>query len=540
VKRKVIAGLVVLALLGIFLYERAGNTSGSTKLSALRTVTVQRGLVQQTASAPGNVTAPTDIALNFQNAGTVLAVMVQPGQTVSAGQVLAKEDPTTAQNNLAEAQANLTAANARLEQLTQGVTPQQKAQDQIAVVQAQAAISQADQALAAAQAFAAQDATNQQAAVAQAQQSLAAAQAFAAQDATNLQAAVTAAQAQQSADQAATPPNQAKLASDAAALNAAVNAQQAAALKDQQSVQQAENTLANAENAQQTAALKDQQSVQQAQNALTNTQNGLAATLAANALKEAPALPGDLATAQAAVQTAQVAVQAAQLTLNETTLVAPSAGVVADVSYQVGEVAPGGGNSSSTTNLTTSAASATAAAKAFIDLTGVNNLEVVAGFAETDAVNIQPNQPATISFNALPSLSLPGHVLVVDSQPTTVSNVVTYNVTIVFDRASPLVRNGMSTNVSVVVNQVNNALYLPNLAIRTVGGASTVSTLVNGKQQAVTIATGLQGDTETQILSGLAEGTTVVVPSLTLPTTTAPGGGRGGGLGGGGLNRLGG
>lgn len=505
---KLAAGVAVVVLVAGLLYTHYHKGSTTTASSTLRTVAVQRGLVQQTASAPGTVSAPTDLALNFQNSGILTAVDVQAGEAVTAGQVLATEDPTTANNQLAQAKANLVAAQAKLTQVSQGPTAQTRAQDQVALTQAQAAVTQAQTSLADTQASVAQDAVNLQAAVTQAQASLAGTQASVALD-------------QSSATGTVSP---------------------ATALKDQQSLDLAQNAVTNAVNNQKTGTVKDQQSLHQAQNSLTNAQNALASTVAANAAKEAPALPGDLATAQAAVQTAQLAVNQAQLAVTQTTLVAPVAGVVASVANQAGELVSGGGasSSSSTSSASSSSASSSSASKGFIQLAAVSNLQVVAGFAETDAVNIKLNQPVTISFNALPSVSLAGHVVAVDTQPTVVSNVVTYNVTIAFDQTSPLVRDGMSANATVVVNQVNNVAFLPSLAIRSVGGQTSVTTLVNGKQSTVPISVGLQGDTDTQILGGVDNGTTVVLPTLTTTTTSTTGRpGGGGGFGGGGI-RLGG
>ena len=61
----------------------------------------------QTVSATGNAIAAEDLTLNFSAAGTLTEVDVTAGQTVTAGQVLARIDSTTAENQLKTAQANL-------------------------------------------------------------------------------------------------------------------------------------------------------------------------------------------------------------------------------------------------------------------------------------------------------------------------------------------------------------------------------------------------------------------------------------------------
>src|SRR6202030_2253012 len=85
----------------------AGNVSYRTAAATLGTVT-------QTVSLTGNLAPDGETDLDFQGAGKVTAVNVQPGQTVTAGQVLATQDPTTLDANLVQAQATLASAEARL------------------------------------------------------------------------------------------------------------------------------------------------------------------------------------------------------------------------------------------------------------------------------------------------------------------------------------------------------------------------------------------------------------------------------------------
>ena len=72
-------------------------------------------------------------------------------------------------------------------------------------------------------------------------------------------------------------------------------------------------------------------------------------------------------------------------------------------------------------------------------------------------------------------------------------------------------------------------------AITTTGNASTVTKLVDGKQQIVPVQLGLEGDSTTEIVSGANAGDQLVVAA----TTASAGGGTGGfptgGFAGGGL-----
>ena len=126
---------------------------------------------------------------------------------------------------------------------------------------------------------------------------------------------------------------------------------------------------------------------------------------------------------------------------------------------------------------------------------------------------------------------------------TVVSNVVTYDETIALINPPSTVKDGMTADVSVVDQTATNALYVPSAAVTTTGTVSTVELLQNGKTTVTRVTTGLVGNSDTQILSGLKAGEVVVEPTVTVVgstgsagTTTGGGGGfGGGGFGGGGL-----
>lgn len=584
-----LAGAVVLGVLSV------GKPKAAK--AQVATATVQRGVVTASVSGTGNVIPGTDLALNFQSTGKVTEIDVSPGQHVTAGQVLARIDSTNAQSSLQSAQSALTVAQDKLQQLINVVTPAQKSQDQLSLVQAQNAVNQAQQSLAATQAQISLDAVLQQTALSQAQQGLSNAQANAALDATQQQTAVNQATAQLNTDQTAEnavsgdqsavsadqsavsadqsaisadgcngaspkascssdqarltsdqsklSSDQSKLSSDQAAGNRvpqdqnsvtnADNAQKASAVKDAQSIQGAQNALTNAQNNATATQLKDNQSLTSAQNALGNAQLSQQSAEAGNAVKEQPPLPGDLAAAQAAVTQAESTVNLDQIALSDTALLAPTAGTVAAVNGSVGQSSGGASSSSS------SSSSSASATSGFVHLSNVDALLVKVGFTESDASQIKVGQPATITLAALPAQQLAAHVVSIDTLSTVVSNVVNYNVTLALDRSTAGTKPGMTASVTLVIGEADNALHVPTAAVRG-SGANGIVTVVNstGQQTQTPVVLGLKGDNSTQIVSGLNEGQTVVIASTT-GTSGATTGARAGAAGfGGGLGGLGG
>ncbi|MBV9703841.1 MAG: efflux RND transporter periplasmic adaptor subunit [Methylobacteriaceae bacterium] len=117
----------------------------------VRTITVERRAEGETVSLTGQVKAKDEVSLAFRLDGRMIERLVNVGDVVTAGQVIARLDAQNQQNALRTAQANLAAAEAQLTQarLTferqqelkkNGWTPQAKfdeAQQSFLVAQAQ-------------------------------------------------------------------------------------------------------------------------------------------------------------------------------------------------------------------------------------------------------------------------------------------------------------------------------------------------------------------------------------------------------------------
>ncbi|MBT8228325.1 MAG: HlyD family efflux transporter periplasmic adaptor subunit [Dactylosporangium sp.] len=111
------AALAALALAGIgWAYHAvtASDTDAAASTTGERVVTAASGDVTATVSASGTVESATTADASFVTSGTVTEIHVKVGDVVTEGQLVAKVDPTDAQNDLATARANLTAAEQSL------------------------------------------------------------------------------------------------------------------------------------------------------------------------------------------------------------------------------------------------------------------------------------------------------------------------------------------------------------------------------------------------------------------------------------------
>ena len=251
--------------------------------------------------------------------------------------------------------------------------------------------------------------------------------------------------------------------------------------------------------------------------------------------------PNAIASAQAQVASAAAQVQAAQLALNQASLTSPTSGVVTSISGVTGEMVGAGGGTTAQAPGSIAPAPGTGTSStgssAFMVIDDTSSYVAVMPFAETDAGRLQPNQTATLTFDAISGLTISGHLLSVSPSATVVSNVVDYYATFVLNRTDPRLRTGMTANASVTVAQAADVVLVPNAAVHTTGGTTMVNVYTNGEQVPTEVVTGLVGDTTTEIKAGLKEGDRVVLPALRTGTGSAAGTNnllRGGGLGGGG------
>ncbi len=151
--------VILLAVLGVG-YWGYGTLHPKVVAAPLQTVTVARGDVSATVSASGTVISPSDIGLAPTTNGTLEALYVKVGDSVQAGETLAKLDTTSLKSALAQAQQSLTTAKNSL-----ALSNLQLQNDQQAVSNAEANLAY-QQSL-----IAASEATDQQA-IASAQENL--------------------------------------------------------------------------------------------------------------------------------------------------------------------------------------------------------------------------------------------------------------------------------------------------------------------------------------------------------------------------------
>jgi multidrug efflux pump subunit AcrA (membrane-fusion protein) len=151
---------------------------------------------------------------------------------------------------------------------------------------------------------------------------------------------------------------------------------------------------------------------------------------------------------------------------------------------------------------------------------------------EIDVNSVKAGQPATITFDAIPNKTYNGTVLKVDLAAASGSSTVSFNVTVKLSDADPQVKPGMTANVTITTNKVENALLIPSTSIFTdTNGQNYVYLIQNGTPTAVLVTVGATSSTSSQVTGNtLKEGDTIVLSFAS--TSSSSGSTRGFGLGG--------
>jgi RND family efflux transporter MFP subunit len=208
--------------------------------------------------------------------------------------------------------------------------------------------------------------------------------------------------------------------------------------------------------------------------------------------------------AQISIKQAQNSLQDAQQNLSYYHINAPFSGVIASVPVIKGDSVGSG---------TTLGTIITSKELATITLN------------EVDVAKIALGEKATLTFSAIPDLSITGQVVQIDSLGTVSQGVVNYGVKISFDTTDSRVKPGMSVDTKIITKVEQNVLTVPNGSVKTQAGTSYVQMFdtvlpapVAGTQGSLSfvpprnqnVEIGISDATSTEIISGLKEGDQIV------------------------------
>ena len=245
---------------------------------------------------------------------------------------------------------------------------------------------------------------------------------------------------------------------------------------------------------------------------VSSSRHALSASEEQLLVKKTPARPEDVSSAQAQLESAEATLQSAQNAYANNIIRAPFNGIVAGMTAHKGDQV-----SSAATLLT---------------LVTKSKIAQIP-FNEVDASHISVGQKATLTFDALPDLSISGKVIEVDPLGTVSQGVVTYNVKIGFDTQDDRIKPNMSVSASIITSVKQDIVTVPNEAIKVKNNISRVSVaqgiststasdgiLLDTPPIDTEVQVGVSNNKVTEIISGITEGQAVVTKVIAASAAT--------------------
>ncbi len=457
--------------------------------------TAQRGNVIASLDESGNVLAENDADLSFQQGGQIAVVNVREGQAVSAGTVLASLDASSPSAGLAQANAGLAAAQAKLDELVSGTRSEQLAIDQTAVTNAMASLG-ADIGIAYS---AADDAIHNQSdnlfqspmnnnpilLIPQSDSQLR----------TNIQSQRLIVGTTLNNWYAANRATSSDPVSLAPIANAAL--QQIKAYLDMLALA-LNNVTSNSTLPAATLVgykaniVAARTEVGAAITTLTGAESALTSSQGQLALAVAGATPQDIEAQKAAVAQAQAQVTSAQVAVDHSAIVAPFAGIVRNVTAKVGQVVTPG--------------------VPVLSLTNNSGLKVEAYVSEADVARVKDGDAANVTLDAYGTgTTFPATVTTVDSAETMVNGSAAYKITLHFTAPDGRIKDGMTGSVHIITAEHDNVVEVPSRLVVTDGNNDYILVKTNSATEKRQVQVGLVGsDGMTEIVSGVNAGDSLI------------------------------
>ncbi len=211
-----------------------------------------------------------------------------------------------------------------------------------------------------------------------------------------------------------------------------------------------------------------------------------------------------LASQKAMLNQAYASVQQYQAQIEKTILRAPIDGIVTKMEAKVGEIIfP----SSSTYEVQIP----------LISIIGEGNFEMEANIAEMDIAKIKLGDIARVTLDAYSDSKFTAVVTFVDPAETYVEGIPTYRVKLQFDRQDERIKSGMTANIDILTNKLENVIAIPQRAVVTKDGMKLVRIANENNEEKTTtiteteVKTGIRSsDGRIEIIEGINEGDVVV------------------------------
>lgn len=153
-------------------------------------------------------------------------------------------------------------------------------------------------------------------------------------------------------------------------------------------------------------------------------------------------------------------------------------------------------------------------------ITNYDDLQTTVQIDELDIPKVKVGQTASIKVNAFPDTTYTGKVTAVANEGTVSNGVSTFDVTVHMNKPTN-VKVGMTTEVSILVQSKDNALYVPIEAVHSINNEKyVVVEKGDGSVARQTVKTGISNEDYVEITDGLTEGEVVQLPRVSASSSS--------------------
>lgn len=142
----------------------------------------------------------------------------------------------------------------------------------------------------------------------------------------------------------------------------------------------------------------------------------------------------------------------------------------------------------------------------------MSRMQIEAQIDETDIGKIATGQKVSFTVDAYPGKTFTGVVSNISQKANIQQNVVYYPVIVDVDSPEGLLRPTMTARITILTGERKNVLTVPLAAVKEAKGQRYVVLETAGKQQNMTVTTGLASEDRIEIVSGLHDGDQIVMP----------------------------
>jgi len=138
-------------------------------------------------------------------------------------------------------------------------------------------------------------------------------------------------------------------------------------------------------------------------------------------------------------------------------------------------------------------------------------LELLAEIDEIDVAEVQPGQSVELRFDAFPGETAKGTLVRLFPAASTDRGATVYHAVVSLEPTELKLRPGMGATVNIATVEKKDVLRVPSRAIKNAGTQKVVVVPDGSGTRNVVVETGLSDGNNTEILSGVDEGTVVLV-----------------------------